>query len=83
MDRLTCAEVFERLNDYLDRELSAEEMERVREHLDTCVVCASEYAFEARVLEHVKDKLRRIDLPPALIERIRATLSDPRSRRSD
>jgi len=34
--RYTCEETFRRLEDYVDRELSAEEMERVREHLKTC-----------------------------------------------
>ena len=53
-DRYTCEEVFRRLDDYVDRELAEEETQMVRRHLDACAVCASEYAFEADVL----DKLR-------------------------
>lgn len=77
VDRYTCQEVFERLNDYLDRELSAEEMGLVRAHLDTCAQCASEYAFEASALGELKAKLRRIDLPQSVLDRIQTILSNP------
>ena len=69
-DRFTCEEVFARLDDYLDRELSAEETQLVRAHLDTCAVCASEYRFEVGVLAGVREKLRRLAAPPDLLARI-------------
>ncbi len=78
VDRYTCEEVFRRLNDYLDRELSAAEMALVKEHLDTCAQCASEHAFEASVLRDLKDKLRRIDAPQSLLDKVAAILSDAR-----
>lgn len=74
-DRFTCEQAFARLDDYLDRELSAGEMQRVREHLDTCAVCASEYRFEMTVLADVRGKLARIDVPTGLRERISARLA--------
>jgi len=80
VDRYTCDEAFERLNDFLDRELSAEEMALVRQHLETCADCTREFAFESSVLDTLKSKLRRIDLPQSLIEKIRAALSGPRHR---
>jgi anti-sigma factor (TIGR02949 family) len=70
VDRYTCQQVFERINDYLDRELSAEEMALVRAHLDTCAECTSEYDFEGTVLAELKAKLRRIDLPSSVLDRI-------------
>jgi mycothiol system anti-sigma-R factor len=73
---LTCAETFRRLDDYVDRELSAEEVRLVQEHLRTCAVCASEYAFEASVLEQVRAKLRRIKAPPELLQRISQKLRE-------
>ena len=73
-DRFSCDEVFQRLDDWLDRELSPDEMARVREHLETCAVCAEEYVFEANVLRVVRDKLGRIDAPRDLLDRIRRTL---------
>jgi len=73
-DRFTCEQVFQRINDYLDRELSADEMRLVREHLDTCAVCAREYAFEGSVLDELKAKLRRIDVPRSALEKVEAIL---------
>lgn len=78
VDRFTCEEVFRRLNDYLDRELSPAEMTMVKEHLETCAQCASEHAFEESVLRELKSKLRRIDLPQSLIDKVDAILSDAR-----
>jgi len=75
VDRYTCEEVFERLDDYLDRELTGEEMRLVREHLETCAQCASEYRFEAAVLNGVKSKLRRLAVPSDLMARISARLA--------
>ena len=70
LDRLTCEETFRRLDDYLDRELSPEEMRRVQEHLDTCDACTQEFRFEASVIESVKAKLQRISVPSDLLARI-------------
>ena len=78
VDRYTCDEVFQRINDFLDRELSGDEMALVRQHLETCAICASEYDFEASVLQDLKAKLRRIDLPQSVIDKVRGVLSDQR-----
>ncbi|HWP36720.1 MAG TPA: zf-HC2 domain-containing protein [Gemmatimonadales bacterium] len=74
VDRLSCEEAFRRLDDYLDRELSADEMRLVREHLEVCVVCATEFGFERGVIERVRDKLSRIDVSPDLKRRIALAL---------
>ena len=74
--RLTCEEVFSRLDDFLDRELSADEIRLVEEHLATCAACAGEHRFEARVLENVRSKLRRIAVPADLKASILRRLSD-------
>ena len=83
VDRYSCEEVFRRLNDYLDRELSPAEMALVQQHLDTCAQCAGEHAFEASVLRELKAKLRRIDVPQSLIAKIDAILSDPGLRKEE
>lgn len=75
VDRYTCEEVVRRLNDYLDRELSAAEMTMMQEHLDTCAQCASEYAFEVSVLDELKRKLRRIEVPQSLVDKVDAILA--------
>lgn len=72
--RLSCEEVFSRLDDFLDRELTAEEMRLVEEHLETCAACASEHRFERQVVDSVRAKLQRIELPDTLRRSILARL---------
>ena len=69
-----CREVFRRLDDYLDRELAAGEMENVRLHLLDCTVCAREFTFEETWIRRLRHKLRRIDVPADLKARIRRAL---------
>jgi anti-sigma factor (TIGR02949 family) len=77
INRYTCEEAFSRLDDYLDRELTEEEMQRVQAHMQVCAFCAAEFAFEADVLDGVRAKLRRISAPPDLLERVRRALAQP------
>lgn len=84
VDKLTCEEIFRRLDDFLDRELGPEEMRLVQEHLDTCAQCAHEHRFDRRVLDTVREKVRRIDTPTDLRSRVadalaRATKEGPAS----
>ena len=78
VDRYTCEEAFLRLDDYLDRELPAEQVERVRDHLETCAICTAEFDFEATVIEDVRGKLRRIRAPGELMSRISSLLASAR-----
>jgi anti-sigma factor (TIGR02949 family) len=78
-DRHTCEDAFRRLDDYLDRELSPRELPLVEAHLRECAVCASEYAFEASVIRHVRAKLDRLTAPADLLSRISASLSAARA----
>jgi anti-sigma factor (TIGR02949 family) len=70
IDRLSCEDLFRRLDDYIDRELGEEEVRLVREHLETCAACAAEYAFEASVLRNLRNKLARVQAPPDLMAKI-------------
>jgi anti-sigma factor (TIGR02949 family) len=76
VDRLSCEELFRRLDDYLDRELDEHEAKLVREHLETCAVCAAEFAFEASVLKNVREKLGRIKAPPGLMAKISKKIAE-------
>ncbi len=78
LNRHTCEEAFRRLDDYLDRRLSADEMRKIEEHLHICDACTREFAFEASVLDGVKHKLRHLAAPPDLLTRILAQLSPPK-----
>jgi len=70
LDRYTCAEAFRKLDDYIDRELSAEETQLLEQHLAVCVRCATEYSFEKQVLEQIRQKLRHVDMPDDLLAKI-------------
>ena len=74
LDRTNCEEAFRRLNDFLDRRLTPEEMRIIEEHLEVCAWCTREFNFEASVLYGVKRKLRQLDAPPDLVTRILSKL---------
>ena len=69
-----CRQVIQRLDDYVDRELSPGEVPLVQAHLETCAHCASAYKFEANVLAELKAKLQRIDLPQSMLDKVRSAL---------
>ena len=73
-DALTCRQAFDRLEEYLDRELTPEETSRVRAHLEICEQCTREFHFEGEILAGIREKLRRIQVPGGLTERILAAL---------
>ncbi len=75
LDRVTCEDAFRRIDDFLDRELSADEQERIRGHLEICAACASEFEFERSVIDGVKMKLRRVRVPSDLMAKISAMLA--------
>ncbi len=75
MNRVTCEEAFRQLDDYLDRELAADETRLIEEHLAICSSCLREFAFEGSVLDGVRGKLRRVAVPQALLARISADLA--------
>ncbi len=77
MTKLSCAEAFSRLDDYLDRELAAEDLSAVQAHLEACATCSGEFAVEREVLETVKAKLRRLPAPADLLSRISTRLGIP------
>jgi anti-sigma factor (TIGR02949 family) len=64
---LGCRETIRRLDDYVDRALSPEELRRVEAHLEACLACAAEYGFERALLEGIRDRLRRVAAPPGLL----------------
>lgn len=72
--RFDCQETFARLEDYLDRELSADDISCIEEHLAVCEVCTREYKFEYGVLCALKEKLRCVKAPEGLLEKIRRAI---------
>lgn len=66
LDILGCKEALERLDDYVDRELNAEETRKVRQHLRICHECARKFAFEESFVAGVRDKAQKVALPSDL-----------------
>lgn len=60
---LKCEDVFQHLNDFIDRELSLDDMEKVSVHLEQCIQCAEQVACEASALRQIRIALQRIRLP--------------------
>lgn len=75
-ERLSCEELVRRLDSFLDRELSEAEVRLVREHLEGCAKCAAEYAFESSLLRDLRTKLRRIQAPAGLLDRITRRIAE-------
>lgn len=74
LDRYTCLETVRRLDDYLDRELSATETVEVERHLEVCDRCLKRFQFEGAVLDDLRIKLRRVPVPETLEDRLRKLL---------
>lgn len=72
---MDCRECFEKLQDFLDRELNAEEALLVEAHLRECGCCADEYRFEESVLRRIRECMCA-EVPPELRKRCLENLSD-------
>ena len=74
LDRYTCLETVRRLDDYLDRTLSSEERHQVERHLETCDRCLQRFKFEAGVVDSLRAKLRHVEVPDTLRDRLKKAL---------
>lgn len=72
--RIACADVLLRLDDFVDRALSPEELELVEEHLTECVKCAEKFRFETSLVHSLRDRLSRLAAPEDLLRRIHQRL---------
>jgi anti-sigma factor (TIGR02949 family) len=70
----SCTETFRRLDDYVDRELSADELEAVEAHLARCAECAGEFGAEREILAAIRAKLAHLAVPQDLRAKISALL---------
>lgn len=82
LDLYGCQEALERLDDYIDRELSPEERAKVSQHLRICHECARKFRFEEEFNAGLRDKVGKVLLPDdvdALQAKIAALLQQERS----
>jgi anti-sigma factor (TIGR02949 family) len=74
LNRSNCEEAFRRLDDFLDRRLTPDEMRLIEEHLQICAWCTREFNFEASVLNGVKQRLGQLDAPADLVSKVLSQL---------
>lgn len=70
IDFRSCSQVFARLDDWVDRELTTGDLEQIEKHLEICAMCASEFRLEGTLLRAIREKVQRIALPPGFEARI-------------
>lgn len=73
---ISCEEAVEKVYEYLDGELDAEMMERIREHIQVCKRCYPYFNFERIFLDHIRSKGLRSERSEQLETRIRDMLRD-------
>ena len=72
----TCASILALLDDYVDRELTPADVERVERHLVWCAMCAREYRIEGRLLQSLRERVQRIAVPAELHARVWRRVQD-------
>jgi anti-sigma factor (TIGR02949 family) len=75
---MRCAECRDRLDAYLDDELTPSELDVMRAHVAECPDCASEYAILAATSHKLKEDLVHYPAPDVLKARILGALSEQR-----
>lgn len=86
LDIYGCREALERLDDYLDHELSPEEQKKVRQHLAICRHCLHKFKFQEELLLGVRAKAQSIPLNTdvdAFKDRINALLKPEAEKTSE
>lgn len=63
LDIYGCREALERLDSFVDRELSPDEAGKVAAHLRICRECARKFRFEADLVAGLKEKIEHVEAP--------------------
>ena len=79
-EKTRCMQTVKLLGEFLDRELTACEVETVQGHLDRCPPCLNVYRFEERLKRLVRVHCERECAPTELKDQILARLKRPSPR---
>jgi mycothiol system anti-sigma-R factor len=71
---MNCNECKDKLDRYVDRELSDVEVLELQQHLGDCPPCADQYQFQAHLKRLVKVCCDQDQVPPAFREKLRQIL---------
>lgn len=83
MDCLDCVETTARLHLYIDRELNAEEVEVVQQHLEACPHCECRFHFDIRIKRLIHEKCTIESAPAHLHEAVMRIARMPIGERVD
>jgi mycothiol system anti-sigma-R factor len=72
-----CEHVLKQIELYLDGELVSSMRVEIEEHLGDCDPCSGHAAFQRRLKEVLRSKCGCDQVPPELVERLRALLERP------
>jgi anti-sigma factor (TIGR02949 family) len=70
-----CAVVIREVWSMLDGEVTDDERERLRRHLDQCPACLRHYGVEERIKKLIATKCSGDKAPSYLVERVRSQIS--------
>ena len=73
-----CAEVLDRVYEYLDGELDRDKMHVIKEHLDECSPCLREFGLEEAVKVLVKRSCGRDEVPSDLRSKVMTRIESVR-----
>lgn len=73
-----CREVLDRVFEYLDGEMTHGDVEKIRQHLDECSPCLSEYDLDVALKALVRRSCACEQAPEALRARIMVRISEVR-----
>ncbi|HLI90501.1 MAG TPA: zf-HC2 domain-containing protein [Ktedonobacteraceae bacterium] len=83
MDCLNCVEATARLHLYIDRELTAEEVEVVQQHLADCPSCECRFHFDMRIKRLIHERCTIAHAPEHLREAVMRIARAPVGERLD
>lgn len=66
---MRCQQIAEKLNDYLEGQLTAQEAQTIKEHLHECSACQELFMALQEVRSSLQ-KMPRINIPPSLVENL-------------
>ena len=71
-----CEDTLRELYRYLDGELPSEAKHQIHHHLDGCLDCLQLFDFQHELNGVIRAKGRVTELPPGLLDRVRACFGD-------
>lgn len=74
MSPIDCERTLEQIALYLDGELVGEASIEVHQHVETCTPCHDRAEFQRRLKELVRGACGECEMPPGLLDRLKAFL---------